>query len=169
MMTSNLVERVNALSDSRAVKFLQYFNQGLLDAVFNDFEQLMQEIPKSVRSMPEFSIIDHLSLDNEAQIEGEEAVAIARSILTTLANNPRFSTLLEKALDKYRDMDQGGKEILAAGLAASMVILAATATEFQYKGDWGVVRIAKETATPELVQAVLKLGKPLLEHSQESR
>jgi predicted Zn-dependent protease with MMP-like domain len=169
MMTSNLIKRVNALSDSRAVKFLQYFNQGLLDAVFNDFEQLMQEIPKAVKSMPEFSIIDRLSLDDEAQIEGEEAVAIARSILTTLANNPRFSTLLEKALDKYGDMEQGGKEILAAGLAASMVILAATATEFQYKGDWGEVSIVKETATPELVQAVLELGKPLLEYSQESR
>jgi hypothetical protein len=156
-MSSNLVEQLNALSDSDAVAFLQYFNQGLLDGIVDDFEELIDAIPQTIKSMPEFSEIDRLSLDEESQLEGEEAVAISRSILESLAKNQRFSPLLENALEAYNNlenMQMGGdrvKDILAVGLAASMILVASTAKSVQIDAPWGHCKIEVEAVNTEIV------------------
>ena len=171
-MSSNLVERINALSDTEAVTFFEYFNQSLFDGLVNDFDELIEGIPAEIKSMPEFAEIDQLSADDEAKIEGEEAVTVARSILGTLAANQRFSPLLEKALETYGNLENidellmGGdkaKEILAVGLAASMILLAASATSFQIKGDWGEVSLDKSSPNTEVVKALVK---PIIKNFQ---
>ena len=164
-MPSNLVERVNKLSDSDKVVFLQYFNQGLLDGLVDDFEELIEAIPLAIKTMPEFSEIDRLSLDEESYLDGEEAVAISHNILTALAENQRFSSLLEKAIESYdnlENMEMGGdraKEILAVGLATSMILVASTAKSLEIEGAWGKVAISQEQTTPELIQSVVPLYK----------
>ena len=116
--------------------------------------------------MPEFSEIDRLSLDENAQVEGETAVAISRSILAALAKNSIFSSLLEPAIDTYRnrenlEMGDRSKEILAVGLAASMILLAATKTSFQFKG-WDIeINVDNDAASPELVK---ELSTPLIKN-----
>ncbi|WP_413167964.1 hypothetical protein ACL6C3_14750 [Capilliphycus salinus ALCB114379] len=165
-MSSNLVEQLNALSDSDAVAFLQYFNQGLLDGIVDDFGELIDAIPQTIKSMPEFSEIDRLSLDEESQLEGEEAVAISRKILENLANNPRFAPLLQKALEAYNNlenMQMGGgraKDILAVGLAASMILVASSA-KYIHIDAWGITFLQEE-ANPELVQHIGTLIEPLV-------
>ncbi len=166
-MSSNLVERVNHLSDSDAVLFLQYFNQSLLDGVTEeDFETLMKGIPEEIKSTPEFSEIDRLSLDEKASIEGEEAVALSRDILVLLANNPRFSPLLEMAMDAYAKIEHlelGAKEeILSRALAAAMIILAATSVSVEGKMVNVKYKIPEEAAVPVLIAAFTKLSSPLI-------
>jgi hypothetical protein len=168
VMSSNLAEQINALSDSNAVAFLQYFNQGLLDGIVDDFEELIEAIPPEIKSMPEFSEIDRLSLDEESQLQGKEAVAISRSTLTALAENPRFSPLLEKALDAYNNienMEMGGaraKDILAVGLAASMILVASTAKSVNCD-VWGMkITFDQEEVNPEFVQNVETLITPFV-------
>jgi hypothetical protein len=166
-MSSNLVERVNNLSDSDAVSFLQYFNQSLLDGVTEeDFETLMKGIPEEIKSTPEFSEIDRLSLDEKASIEGEEAVALARDILVLLANNPRFSPLLEMAMDAYANIEHlelraTKEEILSGALIAAMIILAATSVTVS--GQWPVVisQIPAVVTTEVLVTTFKQLNSSL--------
>jgi hypothetical protein len=169
VMSSNLVEQINALSDSDAVAFLQYFNQGLLDGIVDDFEEVIEAIPPEIKSMPEFSEIDRLSLDEESQLEGEEAVVISRITLTALAENNRFSLLLEKALEAYKNrenMEMGGgkaQEILAVGLAVSMILVASTAKSVEIDNTpWGKIKISQGEVNPEFVQNVGKLITPFV-------
>lgn len=169
-MSSNLVEQLNALSDSDAVAFLQYFNQGLLDGIVDDFEELIDAIPQTIKSMPEFSEIDRLSLDEESQVEGEEAVAISRHILESLANNQKLSPLLQKAVESYNNlenMEMGGgsgkaQEILAIGLAATMILVASTAKSLEIEGAWGKFTISQGEVSSELVQHLGTLMEPLV-------
>lgn len=168
-MSANLVAKIHALSDSDAVGFLQYFNQGLLDGIVNNFEELIEAIPPEIKSMPEFSEIDRLSLDEESQLEGEAAVAISRSTLTALAENPRFSPLLEKALEAYSSIenmemgDSRAKEILAVGLAASMILVASTAKSVEIDGWGGKIAISHGEVNPEFVRNAGTLMNPFVQ------
>ena len=169
-MLINLVDQINNLSDSDAVLFLQYFNQSLLDGITEDFETLMNGIPPEIKSMPEFAEIDRLSLDETASVEGEEGVTLARNILALLANNPRFSPLLEIAINNYANIEHlelgAREEILSGALAAAMIILAATSVSVEVKmGDAKVdtqYKIPEEAAVPVLVDVITKLSSPLL-------
>lgn len=174
-MLTNLVDQVNNLSDSDAVLFLQYFNQSLLDGITEDFETLMNGIPPEIKFIPEFAEIDRLSLDETASVEGEEGVALARKILALLANNPRFSPLLEIAINNYANIEHlelgAREEILSGALAAAMIILAATSVSVEVKmGDAKVdtqYKIPQEVATPVLVTAFTQLSSPLLKSINE--
>ncbi len=175
-MSSNLVNQINNLSDSDAVLFLQYFNQSLLDGVTEeDFETIMNGIPQKIKSMTEFSEIDRISLDETASVEGEDAVVLSRDILALLANNPRFSPLLEIAINDYANIEHlelgAREEILSRALAATMILLAATSVSVEVKmgdakGD-AQYKIPQEVATPVLVTAFAQLSSPLLKSINE--
>ena len=166
-MSSNLLEEINILSDSDVVTFLQYFNQIILESI-DDFEEIIEGIPAEIKSMSQFSEIDRLSLDEESQLEGEEAVAISRNILATLTENKRFFPLLEKALEAYKNkenMEMGGdksKQILAIGLAASMILVASTAKSIEIESEWGIIKIKQEEVKPELVKNIKELITPFV-------
>jgi hypothetical protein len=172
-MSSNLVERVNNLSDSDAVLFLQDFNQSFLGGIIGDFKTLRQGIPEEIKSMPEFSEIDRLSLDKKASIKGEEAVALSRDILVLLADNPRLSPLLEMAMDAYVNIEHlelGAKEeILSRALAAAVILLAATSVSIEGKMVNVKYEIPKEAAVPVLLAAFTKLSSPLIESIKRDR
>ncbi|MFB2935747.1 hypothetical protein ACE1B6_10890 [Aerosakkonemataceae cyanobacterium BLCC-F154] len=159
-MSSNLVEKINA-SDFDSVAFLQYFSQGILDGLVDDFDELTEGIPPEVKSIPEFAELDRLSYE-ESQFKGKDAVVISRHTLTALAKNERFSPLIEKALEAYNnredreDMEMGGgsaKDLLAIGLAASMVLVVSTPKSIHFeKTPWGKVVIDIEQVNPEFVK-----------------
>ena len=172
-MSSNLVDQIKNLSNADAVLFLQYFNESLLDGVTEDFKTLMNGIPKEIKSMPEFSEINRLSLDKTASFEGEEAVVLSRDILALLANNPRFSPLLEIAINDYANIEHlelgWEEEVLSTALAATMILLVATSVSV--KGEIVEVKykIPPEVATPVLVTAFTQLSSPLLKSIKRDR
>ncbi len=170
-MSSNLVNQINNLSDSDAVLFLQYFNQSLLDGITEDFETLMNYIPKEIKSTPEFAEIDRLSLDETASFEGEEAVVLSRDILALLANSPRFSPLLEIAINDYANIEHlelgAREEILSRALAATMILLAATSVSVEGKMGDAKYEIPQEVAIPVLVTAFSQLSRPLIKSINE--
>lgn len=162
-MTSNLSDRINALNDLRVVEFLQYFNQSLLDGIVGDLEPLFDDIPPSIREIPGFSQIERLSLEEEEiQLDEAESIVISRQILQALAQNPRLSLLLEKALDTYADPLGGApKNILAVGLAASMMLLIGNMRSFEVEAFGVKVNVENDGVTPELVEFTKAVFNPL--------
>lgn len=162
-MTSNLSDRVNALSDLRVVEFLQYFNQSLLDGVVGDLEPLFEDIPPSIREIPGFSRIERLSLEEEEiQLDEAESIVVSRQILQALAQNPKLSPLLEKALDTFADRESGAaKNILAVGLTASMMLLAGNMRSFEVEAFGAKVTVENDEVTPEMVEFTKAVVNPL--------
>ena len=162
-MTSNLSDRVNTLSDFRVVEFLQYFSQSLLDGVVGDLEPLFEDIPPSIREIPGFSRIERLSLEEEEiQLDKAESIVVSRQILQALAQNPRLSPFLEKALDTYADRDANvAKNILAVGLAASMILASGTTRSFEVDAFGVKIRAKGSDPTPEVVQSFKAIMNPL--------
>ncbi|PSB16996.1 hypothetical protein C7B65_20075 [Phormidesmis priestleyi ULC007] len=162
-MTSNLSDRINTFSDLRVVEFLQYFNQSLLDGVVGDLEPLFEDIPPSIREIPGFSRIEQLSLEEEEiQLDDQESIVVSRQILQALAQNPRLSPLLEKALDIYADRKGGAaKNILAVGLAASMMLLAGNMRSFEVEAFGAKVDVENTGVTPEMVEFTKAVFSPL--------
>ncbi len=154
-MESHVINQIRELDDANTIKFFDYFNQKMLNGV-DDLDRLVEEIPSTIRSMPEFSQIDRLSMEEEeVELDTTESVAIARNVLETLAQEPSLSPILEKTLDLYKqEMEQGqSNPIISASLAASMILVIAT-TEISIKiGD---VKFVKYAATPELIRETLK-------------
>jgi hypothetical protein len=162
-MTSNLSDRINALSDLRVVPFLQYFNQSLLDGIEGDLELLFENIPPTIREIPEFSRVERLSLEEEEiQLDEEQSVTVSRQILQALAQNPRFSSLLQRALDTYADREGSvAKNIVAVGLAASMIVTSSTAKSFEVNARGVKIKVEHQYPTPEVVELVKEILKPL--------
>ncbi|MFN6472559.1 MAG: hypothetical protein RMY36_023200 [Nostoc sp. SerVER01] len=162
-MTSNLSDRISALSDLRVAEFLQYFNQSLLDGIVGDLEPLFEDIPPSIRAIPGFSRIERLSLEEEKiQLDEAESIVISRQILQALAQNPRLSPLLEKALDTFADREGGiVKNILAVGLAASMMLIAGNMRYFEVEAFGAKICVQNDGVTPEMVEFTKALVNPL--------
>ncbi|NJO42236.1 MAG: hypothetical protein HC865_16825 [Cyanobacteria bacterium RU_5_0] len=162
-MTSNLSDRISALSDLRVVEFLQYFNQSLLDGVVGDLEPLFADIPPSIREIPGFDRIKRLYLEEEEiQLDEAESIAVSRQILQALAQNPRLSPLLEKALDTYADREGGtAKNILAVGLTASMMLLAGNMRSFEVEAFGVKLSVGNEGVNQEMVEFTKALVNPL--------
>jgi hypothetical protein len=155
-MTPNLVEQINTLDDFRAVRFFQHFNQMLLDGVVDDVDQLLEKVPSSIRTMPEYETIERVALgETEAQLTDVESIAISRKFLEILTQDAAISPLLEKAWETYPTKELGAaKTILSAGLAASSVIIvAASDVEFKVGNDF---YFHKPPANPELVKAIVE-------------
>jgi hypothetical protein len=84
-------------------------------------------------------------------LEPSVSVATARNIAIYLANDDEFAPLIEKALDIYRDDKLVADIILAVGLVASVLLIAAT-TEFA--GEVAGIKFKKGKADPAIVKAI---------------
>ncbi|MBD2521723.1 hypothetical protein [Nostoc sp. FACHB-133] len=149
-MTSDVINQIRALDDVDVVEFFDYFSQKMLNGV-DDLDQLVEEIPPAIRSMPEFSEIDRLSMEEEeVKLDTRESVAIARNLLETLAQEPSLSAIVQKTLEMYKaEMEAGDRNpILSVTLAASMILVVAT-TKISIK--IGGVTFEKNEATPALI------------------
>ncbi len=74
-------------------------------------------------------------------------------ILRGFAEDASFAPSLSQALEEYQDNTLMAGEILATGVALSMIIIAATTT---FKGKVGAIEVAKEVASPRLIESILK-------------
>lgn len=83
-----------------------------------------------------------------------ESVLLARELLIGFASDPVFSPSLAQALDEYSDNTLMVGEILATGVALSMVIVASTIT---LKGKIAGMEIGKTVVDTKLVETLVKL------------
>ena len=161
-MISNLVEQLQTLDDFHAVKFVQHFSQMLLDGFEDDPEVLLSGIPDSLRTIPEYTTVENIALgEAEAQLTDVESIALSKTFLDILVQDPAIFPLLEKAWDTYTAKEAGAsKTVLSGALAASMVLFVATS---EAKFSIGDATFEKKAASPELVKAItepiIELGK----------
>jgi hypothetical protein len=155
-MSEQLVERVRSLDDFQCVRFFTHFSQKLFDDININKEQLLMQVPDEIRNTQELSPAFNISNKTSEVLEVGDAVICARNTLEVLAQHPGFEEAIEQALDEYRDDDMFADVILALGLAASMIIVAAT-TKFSVKIEGGKItgEFGKEVASPSLVKSIL--------------
>lgn len=154
-MNSNLLTRIQQLDDYQAVRFLQSFGDELFHGLQVTGEQLQASVPDTVRALPAYRAITELTPEaKEAALDPEDAGQVAQAILEVMAQDEALVPALEAAMDEYRDDALVADVILAAGFAASMIIMAATTS---FTATFKNVKIGKETASAELVGKVAEL------------
>lgn len=143
-MTTTLIEQISSLSDADSVSFLQYFDQVLVNGVTNDFDELLANIPHSIRELHQFSSIEGLAFGEiKRQLTEQESIKLAKQILEILGKNSDLLPLLEQAWEIWKPNYEKGStpaNLLSAALAASMIIVVAA---FEVKGDIGGVEFHK--------------------------
>ena len=157
-MSQQLIERIRELDDFRSTRFFIYFSQKLFDETDISQEALQAQIPDEIRNRQELSPVFNLTADAKSKTLGaDDAVVCARGVLEALAQHPGFEKALEQALDEYRDDDMIADIIMAVGLAASMIIVAAT-SHFQVewvKGEKLKIKGGKDVAPTDMVTGVV--------------
>jgi hypothetical protein len=168
VVSTQLADRIRSLDDFRCVRFFSHFSQKLLGASNLTQEELLLAVPEDIRRSQELLPALGLPADARRQLLGAEgAVVCARTALLAFAEHPGFAGALEQALDDYRDDEMFADVVLAFGLAASMMIVAATSTlqvtykdgKFAFKG--GKV-VAPASVVKEIVKSLAGLGRLLV-------
>jgi hypothetical protein len=160
-MTAALIEKIGNLSDADSVEFLEHFNQELANGITNDFDEILAEIPLSIRELPKFNSIKNLALgETECQLTEQESLELAKPILKILGQDSDFLPLLEQAWETWQPNNTLGSasaKILSGALAASMIIVAASA---EVKGNIGGVEFHKHNVPiPEVTALLGQVGR----------
>jgi hypothetical protein len=106
---------------------------------------------------PFAALIERAHADPNAPLEAADPGAIARGLLAAFSADSDLAPLVEVALEASDDQ-LASKPILAVGVAASLVIFAAS-TEIKVKFEH--IEIHKTVASPELVERVGGVLRPL--------
>lgn len=160
-MTAALIEQIGSLSDADSVSFLQHFDQVLVNGVTNDFDELLANIPHSIRELPQFNSIEGLAFGKtKRQLTEQESIQLAKQILEILGQNSDLLPLLEQAWEIWKPNYEKGStpaNILSAALAASMIIVVAAS---EVNGDIGGVKFRKPTVPiRDVTELVGQVGK----------
>ncbi len=128
-MTEELLNRIENFDNRRAIRVLEFFATRVFEGMESSPEELLDGIPEEYRNKVPFERVLQMSSSERSQPlpEGESA-ALARVLLRGFAEDASFAPSLSKALDEYQDNTLMAGEILATGVALSMIIIAATTT-----------------------------------------
>jgi hypothetical protein len=152
---------VESLPDITVVDVCEKLVDFLNEHVVDDIDTLVASAPPELRREPAFAAaLARARADYQRRLPPAESVAIARSLLTAVADTPSLAPVLATVAKDYRDERMFALEVLAIGAAVSMVIFAATIrVERSPDGKWMFV---KEPASPEIVREAIgivsKLG-----------
>jgi hypothetical protein len=147
-------DRINAMDDFQVMRFFEHFGRELLGQIDAPLDQLLAGVPAALRKEAVFTHIEQLGeADAERAMPAADAVLFVRGTLLQLADDRQFAPLLDAILADYRDDAMVVDIILAVGFAASMVLLVAT-TGIEIR--IGNVKIKKETASADMVRAILE-------------
>lgn len=156
-MAEGLLKRIRDLDDFRVVRFYQHFAQRLFDEVDIDLDQILPHVPEELKTSSELTPLLNLAGPGRRNAMTFEAGALcARETLLALGRHPGFHDALNQALDEYTDDAMVADVILAVGLAASMIIVAAT-TRFRVRFSEGKLEgeFGKEVASQEMVSDIV--------------
>ena len=159
-------DRIQAMDDFQVVRFFEAFVQQLLAGSSTTFDAIKSGVPPSVRSGADWARLEGLTEDQANQLlEPSEAAAASRRLLLQLADDPSLGPALDAFLASFRDDELVADVVLAVGLVASVLLIAAT-TEFE--GQIAGVKFKKGKADPETIKALVSPFASLLSGSAKS-
>lgn len=156
-MTEALSKRIQDLDDFRVMRFYEHFAQTLFDGLDVDTDELLAQVPEELRMSPELAPLVNLTGPGRRNaLKFDDAALCARETLLTLAKHPGFEAALAQALDEYRDDAMVADIILAVGMAASMIIVAATTSiRCRYANGKFEFEFGKTVASPKMVTSIV--------------
>lgn len=150
---ASVKERVQAMDDFQVVRFFEAFSEQLLAGSNTPLEAIKSGIPASTRTVTGWRQIEDLTPAQAEQIlSPADAAATARHVLGHLADDATFGPILETFLASYRDDELVADVVLAIGLVASVLLVAAS-TEFE--GKIAGVTFKKGKVDPETLKALV--------------
>ena len=145
-------ERIQGLDNFQVVRFFRHFSRQLVGGATVSVNQIKNGIPDATRALEGFEQIENLTPDQaERSLEPSVSAAMARNILVHLADDAEFCPPIERALDTYRDDELVADVILAVGLVASVLLIAAT---IEFEGEVAGIKFKKGKADSEIVKAI---------------
>jgi hypothetical protein len=153
-MSEGLIKRIDELDDRKAIRILEFYSKRLLEGIETAPEEMLAGIPEEFKDRAPFeSILKMSGKERAKRLPEAESVLLARELLRGFARDPVFAPSLSKTLDEYQDDTLIVGELLAIGLAVSMIIVASTTT---FKGRIGNFEITKGIADASFIEALLK-------------
>ncbi len=153
-MSDELIKRIDELDDQKAIRVLEFYSKRLFEHIETSPEEMLAGIPEEFKDRAPFESILQMSRKERAKrLPEAESVLLARELLRGFARDPAFAPSLLKALDEYQDDTLIVGELLAIGVAVSMIIVASTTT---FKGRIGNFEIRKRLADAKFIEALLK-------------
>lgn len=150
----DLLKRVEQLDNQESIRILEFYAERIFEGMETSAEEMIANIPAEFRDEIPFESILTMSRKESTQpLPEKESVSLARKLLIGFASDPAFAPSLAQALDEYSDDTLMVGEILATGVALSMMIVASTVTFKAKIGDW---TIKKEKADPALIKELIK-------------
>jgi hypothetical protein len=151
---------VESLPDIAVIGVCGELVQLLNDHVTDDLDTLVAAAPVELSREPAFAAaLARAQADYQMRLPPAESVAVARTLLSAVADSATLAPALAAVAKDYRDKRQFALEVLAFGVAVSMVIFVATTrVERSPDGKWHVV---KDVASPALVKAAVRAVQPL--------
>jgi hypothetical protein len=155
-MSDDLSQRLLALNDYKLLRFFKHFSQTVLDALDMDREQLVAAASIQALPVAVAAVADVTQDQAKAALEPKIAVECARTLLLQLASQPGTRDALRASLDSYGDEEMFVGVILAVGLAASMIIVAATTRlKLTFKDGKVIGSITKDAASADVIKAAV--------------
>ena len=143
------------MSDQRIIGFFNHFSRTVLDGLETSKEQIVEGIPNSISSLPNFPALRHLTPDQaEATVPLEEAATITRETLLCWADDEEMALVVEAALETYKEDDLAIGMAISMGLLATLMMITAS-TEFRYKR--GNFEIKKSKIDANTIDSITKL------------
>ena len=153
-MNEILLKRIDELNDLKAIRALEFYAERVFEGMKSSPEEMLDGIPEEFKNRAPFERALKMSNKERAQpLPEAESVALTRELLRVFALDPVFAPSLAEALDEYQDDTLFVGEILATGVAVSMIIVAATTT---FKAKIGNFEIIKKEADASLIESILK-------------
>ncbi len=153
-MLDNLPDRINNLSDAKSIRILEFYSTQLFEGMETTPEQMLAGIPDEFKDRAPFESVLKMSATERAKhLSKSESAPLAKELLMGFSKDSAFAPSLSEALDNYQDKNLMVGEILATGIALSMIIVAATTA---FNGRIGNFKITKETADATFIEALFK-------------
>jgi hypothetical protein len=149
---SDAVDRLQAMDDFQIVRFFQFFSQSLCESAQVDSDALLAAVPQDVRSAPGFTgVVKAGETQADRQLNPAEAARAARAVLLPLARDPATAPIVSHGLSEFRDDKLAVDVVIAFGLVASVLLIAATV---EFDGKIGSFTFKKGRVDPETLKAI---------------
>jgi hypothetical protein len=154
---SEIVDRLQAMDDFQIVRFFQFFSQSLVESAKVDSDTLLAAVPSEVRSAPGFAgVVNADEAQAERLLNPAEAARAARAVLLPLARDPATAPIVRNGLAEFRDDKLAVDVVIAFGVVASVLLIAATV---EFDGKIGNFTFKKGKVEAETLKAITE---PLL-------
>lgn len=155
-MAVDPLTQINHLGDFEVLRFYEHWARLLFNDLDLDVAGMTAQLRATEAATALAPALEVSGSARQQALDFADSVECARTTLEAFAVHLDFRDAMSQALDDYRDEAMVAEVILAVGMAASMIIVAATTHfEVRYSNGHLSAAIAKDISSPKLVSAVL--------------